>query len=71
MAAASGVPPVIPVITSGARSPLADELGAEVDLVERELGERLVDEVDVLEERGLGEVGAPGRDHLDVVRLGA
>ena len=49
--------------------PLADELGGEIDLVERELGQRLVHEVHVLEQRGLREVRASRRRDLEVVTL--
>src|SRR6059058_2232359 len=42
--------------------PLAEQRGADVDLVDRQLGERVVDEVDLLEERRLAGV-------LDLRRL--
>src|SRR5207253_7970867 len=42
--------------------PLAEQCGADVDLVHRELGERVVDEVDLLEERRLAGI-------LDLRRL--
>ena len=48
---------------------LADELGRQVDVVERELGQRLVDELDVLEQRRARELGAPRGGDLEVVGL--
>src|SRR5262249_29013464 len=49
--------------------PLADEVHREVDVVERELGQRLVHHVDMLEQRGPRRIGATrGRD-LEMVGL--
>ena len=52
-AAASAVPPVMPVITSGARERLAEQRRRQVDLVDVAIGQRLVDQLHVLEQRAL------------------
>ena len=56
IAAASSVPPVMPVMRSGARRRLPRSVGRDVDLVDRQLRQRVVHQVDLLEERRLAGV---------------
>ena len=53
MSAASAVPPVMPGDEERRAQALAEERGRDVDLVDRELGQRVVHQVDLLEQRGL------------------
>ena len=53
MRAASSVPPVIAAMTSGRAERLAEERARRVERVRVEVGERVVDEAHLLEERRL------------------
>ena len=51
--------------------PLAEQLGRQVDLVDRELGECLMHEVNLVEQRAASGLGATGSRDLEVIRLAA
>ena len=51
--AASGVPPVMPLMTTGALQPLAEQRRRQVDVVEVAIGQRVVDQRDLVEQGAL------------------